>query len=73
MTKFSNFMSSEEIFGFGCLGETTAEWECRFGMEAIDVQANSLEDITRQIVDHFSNVSRTINGIKFTMWELNGA
>lgn len=42
-------------------------------LEAVEGKINSLEDITCQIVGHFSEVSRIIYGVKFTIQELTHA
>lgn len=67
-------MSSEEISDpGGHIREAVAirEWRLRTGgRRRVD---QLLEEITCEIVDHFSNVSRITDGIKFTMRELNHA
>lgn len=37
------------------------------GLEVLEGLIYSLEDITREVVDHFSHVSRITDGTKFTM------
>lgn len=61
-------MSMEEVFNPGrCTGEAAVVRGTTSELEAIDEQLSSLQDVSHQIVNHFGNISKSIDGIKFTI------
>lgn len=49
------------------LEKLSAKGGATFELEVVVEQLNSLQDVSLQLVNHFNNVLRSINGIKFTI------
>lgn len=60
-------MLSEEISCFGGRIREITRGSASLELETVVEKLNSLEDVSRPIVDQFSNVSRSIGVIRFTI------